>query len=111
MPGIPSLNDVLTTLNRMKVLVERLRRRQSGVIEAEASSFPHRVNLSNFRAADEIAVVASGWCDDGRVRSVTIHTAIHREGDAQVLAITPHGADGDRMTGSIVVHVAWIAMA
>ncbi len=111
MSRIPSLNDVLNTLTRMKALVERLRRRQSGLIEAEASSFPHRVNLVNFRDSDEIAVVASGWWDDGRPMPVTVHTAIHREDDGHVLTITPHRADGERITGQAAIHVAWIAMA
>ena len=111
MPKIPSLNDVLTTLGRMKVMIEKLRRRQSGIIEAAASSFPHRVSLVNFRSGDEIAVVASGWCDEGKPRPIVVHTAILSEDEDRVLEIAPHGPDGERLSGSVLVHVAWIAMA
>jgi len=105
-----NLNDVLGSINRIRSLVDRLRRREAGVVESEATAFPYAVNLRNFRSTDEIAVVASGWFDDGALHPILVHTTVEWEGDSHVLTIRPHDAEGRPLAGGTLVHVAWIAM-
>ena len=71
-----NINDVLTTLNRIKSLLDRLRRREAGVVESEGTGFPYTVNLNNFRSTDEIAVVTS--VPGGRVRPPTSSSSASR---------------------------------
>jgi hypothetical protein len=109
MPRI-NVNDVLGTINKIRSLVDRLRRREAGVVESEATAFPHAVNLKNFRSTDEIAVVASGWFDDGALHPIFVHTTVEWDGDGHVLTIRPHDMQGRPLAGGTFVHVAWTAM-
>ncbi len=109
MPNI-NLNEVLTTVNKIKSLLDRLRRREAGVIESEGTGFPYCVNLKNFRSTDEIAVVTSGWFDDGSLHPIFVHTTVEWDGDNHVLTIRPHDVEGRPLAGGEFVHVAWTAM-
>jgi hypothetical protein len=107
---MPNLGEVLSTLNKIKALLDRLRRREAGVVEAEATAFPWSVNLKNFRSTDEIAVVASGWYDDGAMHPVLVHTTVEWDGEYHVLTLKAHDVDGNPTSGGGLVHVAWHAM-
>jgi hypothetical protein len=107
---LPSLGEILGALNKARALLERLRRREAGVVEAEASAFPMSLNLRNFRPGDEISVVATGWYDDGALRPVLVHTTVEWDGDVHVLTLRPYDAGGNPLGGGPLVHVSWHAM-
>ena len=105
-----NLNEVLSTVNKIKSLLDRLRRREAGLVESEGTAFPYSVNLKNFRSTDEIAVVTSGWFDDGALHPIFVHTTVEWDGDNHVLTIRPHDLEGRPLAGGEFVHVAWTAM-
>lgn len=107
---MPNLNELLNTIDRIRSVIDRLRRREAGVVESEATGFPYSVNLRNFRSTDEIAVVTSGWHDDGALHPILVHTIVEWDGDNHVLTLDPRDMQGQPPTGGGLVHVAWIAM-
>ncbi len=104
-----SLNDILRTVNRLRTVMDMLRKREAGSMEGPASGFPHRVRLHSFRPGDEIVVVASGWIEEDGTRPVTLQTRLTHEGEAHVLTLVPYGPDGERISGEALVHASWIA--
>jgi hypothetical protein len=108
--SIPNLNELLGTIDRIKSVIDRLRRREAGVVESEGTGFPYSVNLHNFRSTDEIAVVTSGWYDDGALHPILVQTSVEWDGDNHVLTLRPHDAAGKPLAGGEFVHVAWVAM-
>jgi hypothetical protein len=108
-PGI-NINEVLSTLSRIKAALERLRRREAGVVESEGTGFPHSINLRNFRSTDEIAVVTSGWYDDGALHPIFVHTTVEWDGDNHVLTLRPRDVKGEPVAGGAFVHIDWVAM-
>jgi hypothetical protein len=104
------LNDILRTIDVMRKAVDRLRKREAGMVEGPASGFPHSVGLKNFGRGDRVVVVASGWLDDGSIRPVAVHASVDSGPEGHVLTLVPHAPDGGRIRDETLVHVSWMAM-
>jgi len=107
---MPDLNDLFNALGKIKKHIEKLRKREAGVVETEGAGFPYSVNLSRFRSTDEVVVVASGWFDDGSLHPIFVHTTVEWDGSNHVLTLQPYKDDGQRVSAGEFVHISWIAM-